>query len=219
MFYPTCSIESTHWSPAFLSLVAKSMVSLTRSSSPWGAVEDGCFFDVAEALSLVFRNPIEQSITLKMMIFDQSWCCWIIPTPIAGSVFGASVFCILEGHCPPFLMFESSKMIFIIVYHFNWDTDFALLEDTGAHTTILNWNGPFSWPGKVLPFLQNNSDITRPRHVEGKIAMSYTTLNILELLRNRTKCWMSLLSRHLLEGKCTCGTGRLAWKSGWLSGS
>lgn len=44
------------------------------------------------------------------------------------------------------------------------------------HTTILNWNGPFSWPGKVLPFLQNNTDVTRPQHVEGKIAMIYTTI-------------------------------------------
>ena len=116
-----------------------SLVPLIRSSSPWGAVEDGCFFDVAEAPFLVFGNLIEQSVTLKMMIFDQSWCCWIIPTPIAGSVFGASFFCILEGHCPPFLMFESSKMMFILFNdnkrsssHFNWDTNFALLEDTGA---------------------------------------------------------------------------------------
>ena len=88
------------------------------------------------------------------------------------------------------------------------------------HTTILNWNGPFSWPGKVLPFLQNNSDITPPQHVEGKlpwVTQPSTSSNCGEIEQNAgCLCFQDI---HLLEGKCTCGTGRLAWKSGWPSGS
>lgn len=101
-----------------------SMVPLTRSSSPWGAVEDGCFFDVAEALFLVFGNLIEQSVTLKMMIFDQSWCCWIIPTPIAGSVFGASLL--------TFLYLGRTLSTILDVWILQNDVYHALLEDTGA---------------------------------------------------------------------------------------